>query len=185
MVNQSTRRWSTLALSGKDMAFITNIDAIEIDVRALDLMPESVARENSVLAISVSDYGIRVIVPAGERNDETIEMLKFILNIPILADTSDRRSIDAAINFHYPAKYAEIDNCKPQFRFKCQNRWYDLRQTEDKNVRYCNECDQNVFLCHTQDEMISRARKSQCVALAKELEELEFMGLIDFEGNQS
>lgn len=167
------------------MAFISNIEAIEIEVRALDMMPESIARENSLLAISVNDQGLRVIIPIGEQYDETIEKLKFILDVPILADTSDRGSIDAAIVFHYSAKYAEIDNCKPQFRFKCPKRWYDLMPTEDKNVRHCHECEQNVFLCYTEDEMKSRARKSQCVALAKELDELEFLGLIDFEGDQS
>jgi hypothetical protein len=149
------------------------------------MMPESVARENSVLAVSVSDNGIRVIVPDDARFDDTMEKLKFILNVPILADTSDRGAIDAAINFHYPAKYAEIDNCSPRFLFKCPKRWYDLMKTDDKNVRYCNECKQNVFLCHSADEMISRAQKSQCVALARELDEMEFMGLMDFEGKQS
>lgn len=167
------------------MAFISNIAAIEVDLRALDMMPESVARENSVLAVAVIDNGIRVIVPADEQFDDTIEKLKFILNMPIFADTSDRGAIDAAISFHYPAKYAEMENCSPPFLFKCPKRWYDLMKTDDKNVRYCKECKQNVFLCHSADEMISRAQKSQCVALAKELDETEFMGLIDFEGNQS
>lgn len=161
------------------MSHITSIDTLHIDVAALDMVPEAVARSCSVLGITATHDTLRVLIPNDEHYDETTNKLNRMLKRHIVIDTADRDAIDAAINFHYPAKHAEIDNCPPQFRFKCPKRWYDLDSTTDRTIRHCNECGQDVFLCRTRHEMQIHAKAGNCVALAEEYHEMEFMGLLD------
>jgi hypothetical protein len=157
------------------MAHISDIDAA-----ALDRLPESLAREDSVLAVSVSTAGLRIILPAGEPHDDLIAKLDFILQMPLLVDTADREQIDAAIDFHYSARNAAIDNCQPQFRFKCPKLWYDLRRTNRRDVRHCDQCGQHVFLCRTEDELKQHASRGNCVAFATEADFVETMGILEF-----
>ncbi len=43
--------------------------------------------------------------------------------------------------------YAEIRNCNlPQ---RCKNLWSELLITPDPNIRQCNLCEKNVYLCET------------------------------------
>jgi hypothetical protein len=160
------------------MSYISNIDSLEIQPAALDMMPESVARENSVLAVSASAGSLRIIIPADPGYDAaaTLEKLQIVLDRPVIVDTADRERIDAAIDFHYPAKYATIDNCPPRFRFRCPKRWYELDRTDSRNVRHCTVCEQSVFLCHTESELQQYAKSGHCVALADH-DEPDFLGL--------
>jgi hypothetical protein len=161
------------------MSHVTDIDNLQIELAALDLVPEAVARGHSVLGISATTDSLRVLIPRDQLDTVPVETLSWIVKRQIVVDTADRDAINAAINFHYPAKYADIDNCQPSFRFKCPKRWYALEATEFVAVRHCNECDQDVFLCRTKSELQVHAKAGHCVALAEEYQEPEFMGLLD------
>ncbi len=152
------------------MPHISEIDSIEIDNAALELVPESVARENLVLPVRLERDGLRVIIPDGpdyDRND-TIEKLRFILEREFIVDTADREAVCAAVDYHYRARYADISNCQPQFKFRCPKQWGELKRTADRSTRFCDVCQQTVFLCFKQSELQERASKGQCVALAGE-----------------
>lgn len=163
------------------MAAIKNLDELNIDAAALDIVPESLARENTILAVSFKEQRLRVVIPADSKLDDTAEMLRFILDVPLIVDTADRTALEAAVHLHYSAKYAQIDNCKPQFRFKCPKRWYDLEKTGNRNIRLCHQCGEQVFLCHSEDELKALAINGKCVALAETYSDVEWMGLVDFE----
>lgn len=60
----------------------------------------------------------------------------------------------------------EIRNC--EFRFKCPMQWNALKPTDNKDQRYCNECNQIVYFCHTADELMDAIQADRCVALAVE-----------------
>lgn len=89
--------------------------------------------------------------------------------------------IQQVVDNHYSAKHAQIDNCKPQFRFKCPKRWHDLEKTGNRNIRLRHQCGEQVFLCHSEDELKSLAIDGKCVALAETYSDVEWMGLVDFE----
>lgn len=60
-----------------------------------------------------------------------------------------------------------IRNCK--FAYKCTKKWNDLSQISGRidNIRFSDECDQEVILCVT-DAQLSRAiRQNKCVAVHK------------------
>lgn len=53
-----------------------------------------------------------------------------------------------------------------RFRNLCDKKWGDLREIAgERQVRYCNECMQPVFLCRTRDELTKHARASHCISI--------------------
>jgi hypothetical protein len=59
----------------------------------------------------------------------------------------------------------EIINCNWKFKFQCPRHWNGLRETADPNVRTCESCLENVYLCKDEDEVRRRSSQGQCVAL--------------------
>jgi hypothetical protein len=56
-----------------------------------------------------------------------------------------------------------IHNC--QWILECPLTWDNLQATEDINVRNCDSCKQQVYMCHTEIELKIRIEKKQCVAI--------------------
>ncbi len=77
-----------------------NLSEVVIPPSVVELVPESVARENSVMPLSEGDGTLTVVV-ADPDDYETIEKLRFILNRPIETALSSRDAIQEAINRHY------------------------------------------------------------------------------------
>lgn len=72
----------------------------EVPLAVVELMPESVAREN--LALPLDEQGsILLVAMPDPRNDVTIQRLQFILNRDIVAVRGEPDDILAAINRHY------------------------------------------------------------------------------------
>ena len=65
----------------------------------------------------------------------------------------------------------EIRNCTWKFKFQCPLRWSSLRTTDDPNVRLCESCLRNVYLCENEEQLAERAASGQCVALRFERDE--------------
>jgi type IV pilus assembly protein PilB len=77
-----------------------NLSEVDIPPSVVELVPESVARENSVIPLAKTDDTLTVII--SDPNDyETIEKLRFILNLPIEVALAPRDAIQEAINRHY------------------------------------------------------------------------------------
>lgn len=60
----------------------------------------------------------------------------------------------------------DIRNC--EFRFKCPKQWDALKPTDNEDQRYCNECNQIVYFCHTPDELMAAIQANRCVAIRVE-----------------
>ncbi|MDX1486874.1 MAG: hypothetical protein R3268_01640 [Acidiferrobacterales bacterium] len=58
-----------------------------------------------------------------------------------------------------------IRNCR--FAYRCENRWEDLAPTDSigDSVRYCGECEQSVYLCVTEKQLMRAIRENRCVAI--------------------
>jgi hypothetical protein len=60
-----------------------------------------------------------------------------------------------------------IRNCPlPVFSQECPRQWEELVPTEHASVRHCGQCDQDVYLCSTDDETLRHARAGHCIAKA-------------------
>ena len=77
-----------------------NLDEVVIPPSVVELVPESVARENAVLPLSEDDGTLKVIM--SDPNDyDTREKLRFILNRNIEVALAPRETILESINKHY------------------------------------------------------------------------------------
>ncbi len=89
------------AKKAKAFGFATiDLDSMEIPHSLIELVPESVAREN--VCIPVEFQGERLIVAVADAmNLELLDKLRFILNRDVELTTAGKESILAAINRHY------------------------------------------------------------------------------------
>ena len=60
-----------------------------------------------------------------------------------------------------------IDNCEYQFEYKCPLEWKNLKKTKDSKVRFCNECNKNVYRCKTGEDIDNHIQLNHCVAINK------------------
>lgn len=58
---------------------------------------------------------------------------------------------------------SQLRNCK--LAFKCDARWDDLVLTGRSKVRFCNDCQQEVHRCETDEELLQAIRSNLCVAI--------------------
>ena len=57
-----------------------------------------------------------------------------------------------------------IRNCPIQIR--CTKKWSQLLETSDSLVRFCDDCQKNIYYCSTDDEIAAALRLNKCVAMS-------------------
>jgi hypothetical protein len=63
----------------------------------------------------------------------------------------------------------ELWNCQNAFEFICPQTWESLVITESEDIRYCEVCRQNVYLCKTPNEFVQQGNLDRCVAISEEV----------------
>jgi type IV pilus assembly protein PilB len=105
-----------------------NLSEVAIPPSVVELVPESVARENAVLPLAEGDGHLTVIV-SDPLDFETIDKLRFILNRQIEIALAPRESILEAINRHYGQTVGEsADSMLQEFT----DTAIDFTETEDE-----------------------------------------------------
>ncbi|MGI9558516.1 MAG: hypothetical protein ACR2NQ_02455 [Thermodesulfobacteriota bacterium] len=61
-----------------------------------------------------------------------------------------------------------IENC--EFSFKCPLKWERLTETKDDKIRFCGECERNVYFCKDDEELAKHVERGDCVAVIQEKE---------------
>jgi len=93
-----------------------NLDGVHISAEATSLVPESVARENVVIPVSVQDDGSLVVAISDPMAFETLDKLRFILNRELTVALAGKDAILNAINRSYGASEAEsVDSMLAEF----------------------------------------------------------------------
>jgi type IV pilus assembly protein PilB len=104
-----------------------DLAAVKIPDNIIELVPEAVARENSVIPLSEDGDALTVII-SDPFDLETIEKLRFILNRPIETALAPKGSIQEAINRHYGQVEGEsADSMLQEFT----DTAIDFTETED------------------------------------------------------
>ncbi len=121
------------------MEFI-DLSQVTIAPNVVELVPESVARENAILPLSEDDGMLRII--ASDPSDyDTIEKLRFILNKRIETTLAPRDAILAAINRYYGQAVAESVDSMIQ---DMTDTAIDFTETEDGVKGRDDEIDENA-----------------------------------------
>ena len=68
-----------------------------------------------------------------------------------------------------------IRNCK--FAFKCEMQWEKLRETEDRKIKFCKTCQQEVHFCETNEELVDAINKNKCICIHTPFEEVYELGM--------
>ena len=89
-----------MAVAARDGYEFFDLSDVAIPPSVVELVPESVARENAVIPLSEEEGTLKVLVSDPE-DFETIEKLQFILNRKIDIALATRESITEAINRNY------------------------------------------------------------------------------------
>lgn len=89
------------------MAYVA-LGEVEIPAAVVELVPESLARENLVMPLSSEHGSIKVIMH--DLNFETIDKLRFVLNREIEVALSPKEAIIEAINRYYGSSTTETES---------------------------------------------------------------------------
>ena len=116
-----------------------NLEEIEIPEEVVELVPESVARENAILPMAEEDDGLKVIVH-DPFDIETIEKLRFILNRRVETAIAPREAILEAINRYYGQIEGEsADSMLQEFT----DTAIDFTETESDDVAAAEAADES------------------------------------------
>jgi type IV pilus assembly protein PilB len=97
-----------------NLEFVNLID-LTVPQSVIEMVPESVARENRVLPMSV-DGNVLKIITSEPDNYDVLQKLQFILNKDVQPVLADREQIVAAINRHYGQTETEsVDSMIAEF----------------------------------------------------------------------
>ena len=90
------------------MPFV-ELHEIEIPASVIELVPESLARENIVMPLSQENGAIKVIMH-DPMDFETIDKLRFVLNREIEVALAPKEAIVEAINNYYGSSTSETES---------------------------------------------------------------------------
>lgn len=93
-----------------------NLAEVNIPPAVIELVPESVARENVVLPLSAEENGTLKIILSDPSDFDTVQKLQFILNKDVQPVLAPREQIIEAINRHYGQTETEsVDSMLAEF----------------------------------------------------------------------
>ena len=160
------------------------IGEFEVSPEAVELVPESVARENYVLPLryTPATRRLEIAMPdTGDGNRDVVEQLAFILGIGIDVRFADIAVLREAVDTVYWMPWTRVTRCRTQIAKPCDRRWLELTETSSPDRRLCLACDKLVHLCRTDEEAVRHAILGNCVALLVRAEtESMDSGLIEF-----
>ena len=58
-----------------------------------------------------------------------------------------------------------IENCEYKVKYKCPLKWKNLKETKDSEIRFCNECNKNVYRCETSEDIDRHISLNNCIAI--------------------
>jgi molybdopterin converting factor small subunit len=140
---------------------------LTIDPVALEMIPESIAREFQVLPLEFDGKRLTLVFARGSEIPGRIAQLRLALNFanPIRWSRGDARALALAIDEAYSLPDSEVANCPPEYRDRCPRLWLRLVPTPQSDVRVCQVCRCLVHLCQTESEEQAMEAEGRRVAL--------------------
>lgn len=60
-----------------------------------------------------------------------------------------------------------LRNIECTFEFKCDKQWDELETQIASNIKLCNQCQKNVYLCKTQEELDYARSLGLCISIER------------------
>ncbi|MBO7680434.1 MAG: Flp pilus assembly complex ATPase component TadA, partial [Thermoguttaceae bacterium] len=134
------------------------VDLSEAAIRpaVLELISESIARENTVIPYEEDGETLQVVV-ADPNNMEVFEKLRFILQRPIEALVSTREGIQEAINTHYGKSIAESADSMIHELTDTAINFTELETSDDPTSATVGSSENDAPIVRLCDQIISEA----------------------------
>jgi hypothetical protein len=62
-----------------------------------------------------------------------------------------------------------IRNCV--FSIKCKKKWEnmgsDMDDDDNENIKFCSDCQKEVYLCETDEELAKNIKLNRCISISK------------------
>ena len=58
-------------------------------------------------------------------------------------------------------------NIECTFEFKCDKQWDDLETLVATNIKFCQQCQKDVYLCKTQEELDHARSLGRCISIKR------------------
>lgn len=143
------------------------VGAYAIDPAVIAAMPESLAREECLLPLSVTGRQLRVV--AGQREatalDQSLRRAVYRTGLELRYTVAEYTTIAALVNELFGSLFTEVSRCVVEFKVKCPLRWLDLTPTADPAIRDCVACGRQVYWADDEATALGHARLGRCVAL--------------------
>jgi hypothetical protein len=65
----------------------------------------------------------------------------------------------------------DVLNCHWEFRTQCPKRWEELSPTDSKAERFCETCQQRVYNCKTEKQLVDAIRAGRCVTFKSKVDD--------------
>ena len=59
-------------------------------------------------------------------------------------------------------QHTTISNCR--FAYKCAKTWSALEETKHSDIKFCTDCQRDVFFCHDDGQLAEAIKLNHCVA---------------------
>lgn len=104
------------AKAGESGSDFMDLSTMQIPASVVELVPESVARENIVMPVSLDDSGSLNVAMHDPMAFEVLDKLRFIINREVRPIVASKETILAAINRHYGQSQSEsVDSLIQEF----------------------------------------------------------------------
>ena len=60
-----------------------------------------------------------------------------------------------------------LRNIECTFEFKCDKQWDDLETQDASNIKFCKQCQKDVYLCKTQEELDHARSLGRCISIER------------------
>ena len=60
-----------------------------------------------------------------------------------------------------------VRNIECTFEFKCNKQWDELETPVASNIKFCNQCEKDVYLCKTQEEIDHARSFGRCISIER------------------
>lgn len=155
---------------------------MQISDALLDLVPRALVFECTIFPAADDGQSLTLLCCSDNpdlQRDET-DRIEFLINRKIKWLPVDRDLLERLIFNRFPLAQAEIQNCDPEFRFRCPRTWESLTETDNAKMRMCAGCRRTVTWTDDAREARRLGAAGECVAFS-DARAAETLGMIELD----
>jgi hypothetical protein len=145
----------------------------------LDLVPRALVFECTIFPAADDGHSLTLLCCSDnpDLQHEETDRIEFLINRKVKWLPVERDLLERLIYNRFPLAHAEIQNCEPEFRFKCPKTWESLTETDNAKNRMCTECGRPVTWTDDAREAQRLGAAGECVAFS-DARAAETLGMI-------